>query len=213
MVGVLNVLSSSPFWRLFWMGDKGAIPLPENISQYLEAWQRQATSQGLSNPLVKMPLKRFRALAPAELATVAAGSPLIIGTTAEPICRNLLKNFKTHIRERGEHCAFVSHGVAEIAIAAGIGQQPRNAIFPIFLRRAQLGEQSERIRVSCDEEEPWTFNPVLEANLRAIGIYAPSSLCQAPNEGVNWIAGRLANRGRVSADAYVGLFSNQQMVV
>jgi hypothetical protein len=30
------------------------------FAEYLEKWLKQSTAQGLTNPLVKMPVKRFR---------------------------------------------------------------------------------------------------------------------------------------------------------
>jgi hypothetical protein len=44
-------------------------------------------------------------LQPDEFNTLAEGGSLSIGTTADPIARNLYKNYQTRIRERGEHCA------------------------------------------------------------------------------------------------------------
>jgi len=40
--------------------------VPETFAQYLEKWLKQSTAQGLSNPLVKMPIKRFQLLQQAE---------------------------------------------------------------------------------------------------------------------------------------------------
>jgi len=66
--------------------------MPETFAQYLEKWLKQSTAQGLSNPLVKMPVKRFRLLQPTEFAAVENGGSLIIGTMSDPIARNLYKN-------------------------------------------------------------------------------------------------------------------------
>lgn len=81
--------------------------MPETFAQYLDKWLRQSTAQGLNNPLVKMPVKRFRFLQAPEFDSIASGGSLVIGTMSEPIARNLYKNFQTRIRERGEHCAFI----------------------------------------------------------------------------------------------------------
>ena len=87
------------------------------FAEYLEKWLKQSTAQGLTNPLVKMPVKRFRLLQPDEFSSLANGGSLIIGTMSDPIARNLHKNFQTRIRERGEHCAFVCSGSVEMIVA------------------------------------------------------------------------------------------------
>ena len=63
--------------------------MPETFAQYLEKWLKQSTAQGLNNPLVKMPVKRFRLLQPAEFAAIANGGSLTIGTMSDPISRCL----------------------------------------------------------------------------------------------------------------------------
>ena len=73
-----------------------------SFAEYLEKWLKQSTSQGLTNPLVKMPVKRFRFLQPDEFGSLANGGSLIIGTMSDPVARNLHKNYQTRIRERGE---------------------------------------------------------------------------------------------------------------
>src|ERR1035441_7816614 len=110
----------------------------ETFIQYLEKWLKQSTVQGLNNPLVKMPVKRFRLLQLHEFNLVANGGTLIIGTTGDPISRNLYKNYQSRIRERGERCAFICYGAVEMTIAGGQGQQPRTALFPVYLKRASL---------------------------------------------------------------------------
>src|SRR3990172_12871862 len=107
--------------------------MPETFAQYLEKGLKQSTAQGLNNPLVKMPVKRFRRLEPTEMASIANGETIILGTMSEPIARNLYKNFQTRIRERGEHCAFICFGAVEMALAGGVGQQPRTTLFPVCL--------------------------------------------------------------------------------
>lgn len=74
--------------------------MPETFAQYLEKWLKQSTSQGLNNPLVKMPVKRFRLLQQHEFDRLTGGGSLILGTTSDPIARNLYKNFQNRIRER-----------------------------------------------------------------------------------------------------------------
>src|SRR5207247_2884709 len=69
-----------------------------------------STAQGLNNPLVKMPVKRFRTLQELEFKAIASGGTLVIGTMSDPIARNLYKNFPKRIRERGEHCSFIHRG-------------------------------------------------------------------------------------------------------
>ena len=86
------------------------------FAEYLEKWLKQSTAQGLTNPLVKMPVKRFRLLQPNEFSSLANGGSLIIGTMSDPIARNLQKNYQTRIRERGERCAFVCFGSVEMVI-------------------------------------------------------------------------------------------------
>ena len=88
--------------------------MPETFTQYLKRWLSHSTERGLNNPLVKMPVKRFRKLQSFEFGSLADGGSLTIGTTSDPIARNLLKNFKTRINERGEHCAFLCFGSVEM---------------------------------------------------------------------------------------------------
>src|SRR3990172_8082614 len=109
--------------------------MPETFIQYLETWLKQSTAQGLSNPLVKMPVRRFRLLQPTEFNSIAKGGTLLIGTTSDPIARSLYRNYQTRIRERGEHCAFICCGVVEMPMDGAIGQQPRAAMFPVCLKR------------------------------------------------------------------------------
>jgi hypothetical protein len=62
------------------------------FAEYLEKWLKQSTAQGLTNPLVKMPVKRFRLLQLDEFASFANGGALTIGTIADPIRSPNLKN-------------------------------------------------------------------------------------------------------------------------
>ncbi len=188
--------------------------MPETFAQYLEKWLKQSTTQGLNNPLVKMPIKRFRLLQPTEFAAIVNGGTMIIGTMSEPIARNLYKNFQTRIRERGEHCAFICSGAIEMTIAGGVGQQPRAALFPVCLKRASFQTSGDKIKVTVSDDETWRFNPVLEAHLRGFGIKVSSGLADNPQGAINWVTSQLGNRAtQVKSDSYVGLFSSQQMVV
>ncbi len=189
--------------------------MPETFAQYLEKWLRQSTAQGLNNPLVKMPVKRFRPLDEPEFGAVADGGTLVVGTMSDPIARNLYKNFQTRIRERGEHCAFICCGSVKMTIVGGIGQQEREALFPICLKRATLQTSGDKVRVTVSEDEVWQFNPVLKAHLRERSIAAPADLSNGPRPVIDRLRAQLGNHTSVEVgpDKYVGLFSSQQMVV
>jgi hypothetical protein len=75
--------------------------MPETFAQFLEKWLRHSTVQGLNNPLVKMPAKRFCLLEPVKFDSVRNGGTLTIGTMSDPISRNLYKNYQTHPGNRG----------------------------------------------------------------------------------------------------------------
>jgi len=189
--------------------------MPETFAQYLEKWLKQSTTQGLNNPLVKMPIKRFRQLQEFEFSQIANGGTFTIGTTSDPIARNLFKNYQTRIRERGEYCAFISSGALEITIAGG-GQQIRTALFPIYLKRISLKTTGERIKASVSEDATWQLNPVLSTNLNSLGIkISPKRLDQIDDvqDNINYLKTQLGNRGLVKSDNYIGLFSSQHMVV
>ncbi len=184
------------------------------FAEYLEKWLKQSTAQGLTNPLVKMPVKRFRLLQPDEFGSLANGGTLIIGTMSDPIARNLHKNYQTRIRERGEHCAFVCSGSVEMIIAGGTDGKQRKQLFPVCLKRASFQTSGDRIKAVVYEDETWQFNPVLQAHLRALTITVPSSVADNPVQATNWVKAQLGNRAaQVTSDSYVGLFSSQQMVV
>lgn len=119
--------------------------MPETFAQFLDKWLKQSTVQGLNNPLVKMPVKRFRPLQPVEFNSIADGGSLAVGTLSDPITRNLYKNFQTRIRERGERCAYICSGSVEMTVAGGVGQQPRTSLFPVCLKRASLQKSGEQI--------------------------------------------------------------------
>ena len=189
--------------------------MAETFAQYLEKWLKQSTAQGLTNPLVKMPIKRFRLLEPAEFQLIANGGSFTFGTTSDAIARNLLKNYQTNIRERGEHCAFLCSGAIEMTIVGGQGQQSRTALFPVSLKRATLQQTGDKIKVTIAKEELWRFNPVLDAHLRGMGIGGcPTSSSDDPIRATKWAQGQLGNRAsQIKSDSYIGLFSSQQMVV
>jgi REase_MTES_1575/AAA domain len=187
--------------------------MPETFAQYLEKWLKQSTSQGLNNPLVKMPVKRFRLLLDAELQAIANGGTIAIGTLSDPVARNLFRNFQMRIRERGEHCAFICYGSVELLMAGTSGQR-RVALLPVCLKRASLSTAGEHIRVTVSEEDDWQFNPVLNAHLKGFGIQLPEDIWNNPSDATNWVRVQLGNRAQqVTTDSYVGLFSSQQMVV
>lgn len=185
------------------------------FAEYLEKWLKQSTAQGLTNPLVKMPVKRFRLLQPAEFSALATGGSLIIGTMADPISRNLHKNYQTRIRERGEHCAFVCSGSVEMIVAGAADGKQRKQLFPVCLKRASFQTSGDKIKAVVAEDEPWQFNPVLQAHLRSLAIKSsPPSVADNPVQATNWVRAQLGNRAsQVTGDSYVGLFSSQQMVV
>jgi len=183
------------------------------FAEYLEKWLKHSTPQGLTNPLIKMPVKRFRLLQPQEFVSIANGGTLIIGTMSDPIARNLYKNFLTYIRERGEHCAFLCCGSTEMPLASTVGQASRTAMFPICLKRATLHTTGEHIKATVAEDEPWQFNVVFGAYLRALDIRSPTTIASPPEEMAGWIKAQLGNRGQVKTDSYIGLFSSQQLVI
>jgi len=161
-----------------------------------------------------MPVKRFRLLQPTEFNFIARGGTLLIGTTSDPIARNLYKNYQTRIRERGEHCAFICYGAVEMPMDSAIGQQPRVAMFPVCLKRASLQIAGDKIKAMVSDDEIWQFNPVLQANLRGLGITVTSGLSDDPEKATGWVRAQLGNRAsNVRIDSYVGLFSSQQMVL
>ena len=114
------------------------------FAEYLEKWLKQSTAQGLTNPLVKMPVKRFRLLQTDEYDSLANGGSLIIGSMADPISRNLHKNYQTRIRERGEHCAFICSGSVEMIVAGGTDGKQRKQLFVKLDRSCRLQIRRER---------------------------------------------------------------------
>jgi hypothetical protein len=184
------------------------------FAEYLEKWLKQSTAQGLNNPLVKMPVKRFRFLQPGEFDSLANGGTLIVGTMADPIARNLHKNYQTRIRERGERCAFVCSGSVEMIVAGATEGKQRTQLFPVCLKRASFQISGDKIKAVVAEDEVWQFNPVLQAHLRGLAISVPATVAGNPVQATDWVKAQLGNRAsKVSSDSYVGLFSSQQMVV
>ncbi len=185
------------------------------FAEYLDKWLKQSTIQGLTNPLVKMPVKRFRLLQPDEFASLANDGTLIIGTMADPIARNLHKNYQARIRERGEHCAFVCSGSVEMIVAGATDGKQRKQLFPVCLKRASLQTSGDKIKAVVAEDQVWQFNPVLQAHLRALAIPpVPATVTDNPVQATNWVKAQLGNHAsQVTIDSYVGLFSSQQMVV
>ncbi len=184
------------------------------FSEYLEKWLKQSTAQGLTNPLVKMPVKRFRLLKPDEFKSLADGGTLYLGTTSDPIARNLQKNYQTRIRDRGEHSAFVCSGSVEMILAGGSDSEQRKQLFPVCLKRASLQISGDKIKAMVADDEVWQFNPVLHAHLRGMSIMVPPAVADNPVQATKWITAQLGNRAsEITSNSYVGLFSSQQMVV
>src|SRR5439155_8577727 len=186
-------------------------PAMPTFADYLEKWLKQSTAQGLTNPLVKMPVKRFRLLQPGEFSSIANGGTLVIGTMADPIARNLHKNYQTRIRERGEHCAFVCSGSVEMVIAGAADGKQRKQLFPFCLKRASFQTSGDKIKAVVADEETWQFNPVLQAHLRALAVPpVPATVADNPLQATNWVKAQLGNRAsQVTSESYVGLFSSQ----
>jgi very-short-patch-repair endonuclease len=189
--------------------------MPETFAQYLEKWLKQSTAQGLNNPLVKMPVKRFRIIQPNEFESIKNGGSLLVGTMSDPIARNLFKNFQTRIRERGEHCAFICYGAVEMVIAGDAGREQRKALFPVCLKRTSLQIAGDKIRATVLDDERWQFNPILKVRLQSdFGINVGVDFPDNPERATAWLQAQLGNRvSLISADSYIGLFSSQHMVV
>jgi hypothetical protein len=69
--------------------------MPETFAQFLDKWLKQSTVQGLNNPLVKMPVKRFRSLPPVEFNSIANGGSLAVGTMSDPVLQRLVLRRRT----------------------------------------------------------------------------------------------------------------------
>src|SRR5262249_39863172 len=69
-------------------------------------------------------------------------------------------------------------------------------------------------RATVSDDEPWQFNPVLEAHLRGFGLKVPVGLAANPDQATNWVKAQLGNQAsQIKSDGYIGLFSSQQMVL
>jgi len=101
-----------------------------------------------------------------------------------------------------------------MTIAGGVGQQARAALFPVCLKRSSLQSNGDQIKTTVSEDDVWQLNPVLEARLRDFNIKIPTSLATDPDQATNWLKAQLGNQAtQVRSDAYIGLFSSQQMVL
>ena len=187
--------------------------MPETFAQFLDKWLKHSTVQGLNNPLVKMPVKRFRLLDSTEYSSISDGGSLILGTMSDPISRNLFKNFQTRIRERGEHSAFLTYGSVEMAFAGGAGQQSRVSLFPLILKRSSLQAIGNNVKAIIAEDEQWQINPVLNTHLLSLNISLSAVASSSPDYIERWLSAQIGNRAKVANTTYIGLFSSQQMVV
>ncbi len=81
-----------------------------------------------------------------DLSNVRDGGTISLGTTSDPIARNLLKNHDTLIRERGERAGFVGFGIIEVPLAAGADGRSKDAILPVCLKRTFLAKSADIIK-------------------------------------------------------------------
>ena len=164
--------------------------------------------------MVKMPLKRFRILVQPDFVALRDGGVFTLGTTSEPVARNLLKNYKTLISERGEHAAFLGYGVIEMVIAAASDSTAKEGLLPVCLKRAALVNVGDLIKVRVDDEAEWQLNPLLSLHLPELSGRDFSQQARTPETFVTWLRAQLGNRVRaLRAEGFVGLFSSQQMVI
>lgn len=186
----------------------------KNFSEYLEKWLQLLTPQGLNNPLVKMPIKRFRLLSAADYEYLKTNRKFQLGTMADPIARNLHKNFQTRMRERGEHAAFWTYGSIETTMVTAVGdaQQTKKALFPVLLQKVNFKSDGDRVTVELIEDETWLLNPVLAAHLKNFNIKGPKDNV-SPDSLLSSLKVQFGNRAEVKPDSFIGLFSSQQMVV
>lgn len=184
------------------------------FSGYLEKWLQHLTPQGMNNPLVKMPIKRFRLLSATDVEHLRTKEKFLVGTVEDPISRNLYKNFQTRLRERGEHAAFWTYGSIETVIVAAAGevQQEKKALFPVFMQKVDLKSDGSKIRVELFEDEKWIINPILAAHLKKFDITLPKEDL-ALDALVSYLKAQFGNRAEVKQDSFIGLFSSQQMIV
>ena len=181
---------------------------------YLEKWLQHLTPQGMSNPLVKMPIKRYRLLTTTDIDHLKTKEKFLIGTVEDPIARNLYKNFQTRLRERGEHAAFWTYGSVEVVVVAAAGdvQQEKKALFPVFMQKVDLRSDGSKISAELFEDEKWVINPILSAHLKKFDITLPKEDL-ALDALVSYLKAQFGNRAEVKQDSFIGLFSSQQMIV
>jgi hypothetical protein len=149
-----------------------------------------------------------------ELSSVSDGGTISLGTTSDPIARNLLKNHDTLIRERGEHAGFIGFGIVEVALAAGADGKSKDAILPVCLKRATLAKSAEIVKAKVGDDEEWFPNPLLGHVVPFLANQDFSKRAKSPESFVSWLRVQLGNRVRiVKPEAFVGLFSSQQMVI
>jgi very-short-patch-repair endonuclease len=190
--------------------------MPENLAAYIDKVLSKGASGGLRNPLMKMPVKRFRQISPGDYATINDGKVWTVGTLEDPIARNLWKNYQEKIRERGEHTAYLTYGTVELTLAGtAMSGAARTALMPIWLKRAELQQKDDRVIVKIDEDERWAKNQELAAPLQQLGIDWSSRTAPGDQIAYNsWLAAQLSNRGKVApAESYLGCFSSQHLVI
>jgi very-short-patch-repair endonuclease len=99
-------------------------------------------------------------------------------------------------------------------IAGAVDGKQRKQLFPVCLKRASFQTSGDKIKSVVSDDEAWQFNPVLQAHLRGLSISVPAAVADNPSQATSWVKAQLGNRAsQVTTDAYVGLFSSQQMVV
>ncbi len=187
----------------------------DTLATYLDRWLGRAATGGLRNPLLKMPVKRFRVLQPAEFDVLQGGNGLIIGTSSDPIARNLYKNYDEKIRERGEQTGFVTLGSVEVSLAGATANGgKRSALLPVWLQRIGLRKQGEKIHAEPSDESIWDLNPELPSILQPLGIDTRKGPQEDQVSLLQWLSVQIGNRGRVeTATSYIGCFSSQHLVI
>ena len=190
------------------------LPMAETFPEYLDRWLKNTTAYGATNPLIKMPVKRFRVLSQDEFAGVRNGGSTPLGTTSDPIARNLLKNYETLIRERGEHAGFLGFGMIDMVLAAAADGKAKEALLPVCLKKAALAKSGEIVRVTVNDDEAWFVNPLIGGALPELANKHFTEQAQAPENLVALLRAQLGNRVRtLKSEGFVGLFSSQQMVI
>lgn len=187
----------------------------ETLATYLDRWLGKAATGGLRNPLLKMPVKRFRILQPAEFTDLQNGRSLVLGTSSDPIARNLYKNYDEKIRERGEQTGFLTIGSVEVILAgAAANGGKRSALMPVWLQRIDLRKKGENIHAVPSDEPIWDLNPELPAILQPLGIDTRKGPHEDQVRLLQWLSAQVGNRGRVdTTTSYVGCFSSQHLVI